>query len=57
MDPCRGGREEPPQLWSRGSLLHPQEKGPKGGVGDVNSSRGGIGTLLECVFWLTAPTF
>jgi hypothetical protein len=31
-DPCRGRREERLQRWSRGSLLHPREKGP-GGLG------------------------
>jgi hypothetical protein len=32
-DPCGGGREERLQRWSRGSLLHLQEKGPEGGLG------------------------
>jgi hypothetical protein len=29
--PGGGGREERLQQWSRGSLLHPQEKGLEGG--------------------------
>jgi hypothetical protein len=30
--PGGGGREKRTQLWSRGSLRHPQEKGPEGGI-------------------------
>jgi hypothetical protein len=37
-----GGREQWLQPWSRGSLLHPQEKGPEGGgrLEGVNNVRG-----------------
>jgi hypothetical protein len=52
----RGREQETVQRPSRGSLLHPQEKGPEGERG-VNSGRGGVGALLDFIFLLGAPTF
>jgi hypothetical protein len=56
-----GRREGRLELWAGGagksprgrgvcSLLHPQEKGPEGERG-VNSGRGGVGALLDFIFF------
>jgi hypothetical protein len=39
------------QLWSRGSLLHPQEKGLEGESRGSTVLGAGIGALPECVFF------
>lgn len=42
-----GGREERPQLSSRGSLQHPKEKGAEGGFGYLPRIGARVGALLE----------
>jgi hypothetical protein len=49
--------EELPQPWSRGSSLHPQEKGPEGGFGCPPRVGSQVGGLLECDFFALSPSF